>query len=175
METPAPPPRCLPCGKRIHETQAEALQEAMRLRLDSGLYRDEYRCPGDPLGGWHLRDLKKRYAKVRGHNGVEAAELLRKIKRLDDVVPTHDHRAKQGKSGRSPVEDALRKLPDGGKKPVGRRGQLRRAERNHRQDGEARVRGTRGTAVTNELRRRSERAKLRENLRRDGEGDGARG
>ena len=168
METPAPPPpRCQPCGKRIYETHEAALFDVVRLRMENGYYREEYRCPGDALGGWHLRDLRKRYEKVRRHNSDEADELLRKIRRLDDVLPKDADRSQPRKSRRSPVENALRKLPPGRSKPMGRRGTLRRAQRDRREDGEARARGTRGTSVTNELRRKQARARLREELLRE--------
>lgn len=166
METPAPPPRCV-CGKVVFETREDAVRECMRLRLEEKFYREEYRCVVDPLGGWHLRDLKKRYEKIRGHGGAEAAELLAKIRRLDDVVPQDANRPRKGAVRDRPLENALRKLPEGRQKPVGRRGQLRRRERDSLQDGAARARGTRGTSVSNELRRRSERARLREELRRE--------
>lgn len=164
---PTPPPRCIPCGKRIFATQAAAIQSAMTLRLERGLYRDEYRCPRDALGGWHLRDLMKRYEKIREHGGAETDELLAKIRRLDDVVPKDANRPRKGAFRDRSLEAALRKLPSGGKKAVGRRGQLRRKRRHLGADGAPRAIGTRGTSVSNELRRRTERARLREELLRE--------
>jgi hypothetical protein len=169
VETPKPPPRCATCGKVILATHAEALREVTRLRMENGYYREEYRCP-DALGGWHLRDLMKRYEKIKGQIGDETNVILQKIRRLDDLVPEDAHRAKSRKARRGTLENALRKLPPSGKKSMGRRGQLQRAKRHHREDSEARTRGTRGTSVNNELRRRTERARLREELRKEKDG-----
>ncbi len=165
VETPAPPPRCV-CGKVVFETREDAVRECMRLRLEESFYRDEYRCPRHPLGGWHIRDLKKRYEKIKNHGGPQVDELLAKIRRLDDLSQDA-RRAGKRKVRDRPLEAALRKLPEGRQKPVGRRGQLRRRERHHPKDDEARARGTRGTSVSNELRRKQERAKLREELLRE--------
>jgi hypothetical protein len=147
-----------------------ALAAALTQRQAHGLYLDEYRCPSSPLNGWHLRDLMKRYEKVKNQIGPEASELLEKIKRLDLLAPKDANKSGKRKARRGTLEDALRKLPAGKQKPVGRRGTLRRAERDRGQDGETRVRGTRGTAVSNELRRRTERARLREELRKETDG-----
>jgi hypothetical protein len=147
-----------------------ALASALTQRQAHGLYLDEYRCPHSPLNGWHLRDLKKRYEKVKNQLGPEADELLEKIKRLDVLAPKDANKPSKRKVRRSPLENALRKLPPSQQKPVGRRGTLRRAERDHRKDDETRDRGTRGTAVNNELRRRAERARLREELRKEKDG-----
>lgn len=165
MITPSPPPRCV-CGKVVFETREDAVRECMRLRLEDKLYREEYRCPRDALGGWHLRDLKKRYEKIKNHEGPELDELRAKIRRLDDVSQDA-HRSRKGQVRDRPLEAALRKLPKGGKKPMGRRGQLQRQKRDHGKGGEARASGTRGTSVNNELRRRSERARLRAELLRE--------
>lgn len=167
METPTSPPRCLACGKRIFATRQEAIEVSLSVRLHEGHYQDEYRCPRDPLGGWHLRDLLKRYEKVRDQAGPEAVELLQKIKRLDLLTAqTESRAAKRALRGRS-LETALRSLPHQPKKPVGRGRTFQRPQRHHREDGASRAGGTRGTAVNNELRRRAERARLREELRRE--------
>lgn len=169
METPTPPPRrCLPCGKHIFATHAEALEVALRLRVDSNLYRDEYRCPGDAAGGWHLRDLLKRYEKIKNHDGVEARALREKLARLDLIASGDARRAARKprkQQPRDPVDTAITRISPGKVKPVGRRGQLQRIR--HKHDHDEHDLGTRGTSVANELRRRQERAKLREELLRE--------
>ena len=171
METPTPPPRCLPCGKRIFATQAIALEAALNMRLSNGKYQDEYRCPRSAAGGWHLRDLLKRYEKVKEHGGNECDELREKIKRLGLPLPEDAHNAPRKQTRGDPLAAALRKLPPSGKKPAGRwRRSVQRKRGHHPEGGEARVRGTRGTAVSNELRRRAERARLQEELRKEKDG-----
>lgn len=169
FELPSDYRRCVPCHKVIYPLRSMALAAALTQRQTYGLYLDEYRCPHSPLNGWHLRDIKKRYEKVKNQIGPEVGELLEKIKRLDVLTPKDANKPSKRKVRRGTLEDALRKLPQSKQKPVGRRGTLRRAQRDHREDGEARDSGTRGTAVRNELRRRAERARLREELRKEKE------
>lgn len=161
--------RCVPCDKVVYPMRSMALAAVVRQRETHGIYMEEYRCTRSAKGGWHVRNLTKRYEKINGKLGmeVEADELREKIKRLDLLAPKDADKSAKGKVRRGTLEDALRKLPPSGKKPVGRRGTFQRATRDNREDGEARDRGTRGTAVTNELRRRTERARLREELRKE--------
>jgi hypothetical protein len=163
--------RCAPCHKVVYPLRSMAIAAALTQRQAYGLYLDEYRCPHSSLNGWHLRDLMKRYEKVKNQLGPEPSELLEKIKRLDLLAPKDADKPRKKKFRRVTLEDALRKLPPAGKKPVGRRRAIQWAQRHHREDGEARDRGTRGTAVNNELRRRVERARLRRELLKEKEDD----
>jgi hypothetical protein len=164
VETPTPPPRCLPCGKRIYATQAEAVQDALRMRTNIGAYRDEYRCPREALGGWHLRDIRKRYEKIKDHGGPEAAALAEKMRRLDLLAAKDPDRQLTRRERRGTLESQLRTLRQftpSVKKPRGRR------KHNDPVPTDEDKLGTRATAARNELRRRQERARLREELLRE--------
>lgn len=166
-QLPATYRRCVPCGKTIFPLRSMAISSAVNQRLSNGLYLSEYRCPRSANGGWHLRDMKKRLSKIHDKPGRERDELLAAIKRLDLLFAADADKKKPKQRKRFSLEDALRKLPQHRQEHPGRRRAFRRPRRDSLQDGATRVRGTRGTSVNNELRRRRDRARLREELRKE--------
>ena len=130
---PTEPPRCS-CGKIIHGTEVAARLVAAQQVIRQGVYLDVYRCRKDPLGGWHVNNIKKRLEKhgddedlVREHVRLSA------IQSVAQAAHSSEAKLKRVSDAERALVLALRKLPSS--KPLAQTLKRRRKQPVRRKHG----------------------------------------